>query len=183
MGDPAVEVSALAWSITAMSEATSRLPAVKAWNQTQALAAIGEAVWWITMVDATLVRHHPDVYDAVRTAQAPAERLLIEQALAGLRFVRNWIGRGAGLEEAIQTSGQDAGSRRITHWTWKPVSEPALASLPPRGQAWETARYRAYQAHLAGHTIGQTLGQAVAFLALTDANTASTTAISADMRR
>jgi hypothetical protein len=182
MGDPAVEASALAWSITAMSEVTARLPAMNAWDQTQALAAIGEAVWWITMVDATLVRHYPDVYDGVRAAQAPAERLLIEQALAGLRFVRNWIGRGAGLEEAIQTSGQDAGPGRITHWTWKPVSEPVLASLPPRGQAWEMARHRAYQAHLVGHTIGETFGQTVTFLMLTGANTASTTAISADMR-
>jgi anti-sigma B factor antagonist len=182
MGDPAVEVSALAWSITAMSEATARLPAMNAWDQTQALAAIGEAVWWITMVDATLVRHYPDVYARVRAAQAPAERLLIEQALAGLRFVRNWIGRGAGLEEAIQTGGQDAGRGRITHWTWKPVSEPVLAPLRPRGQAWEMARYRAYQAHLVGHTIGETFGQTVTFLMLTGANTASTTAISADMR-
>ena len=181
MGDPAVELSALAWSITAMSEATARLPAVQARDRTEALAAIGEAVWWITMVDATLVRHHPDVYDAVRAAQAPAERLLIEQALAGLRFVRNWIGRGAGLEEAIQTGGQDAGSRRITHWTWKPVPEPPPASVPPRGQAWEMARYRAYQAHLVGYTIGETFGQVVAFLAVTGANTASTTAIRADM--
>ncbi len=31
------------------------------------------------------------------------------------------------------------------------------------------ARYRAYQAHLAGHTIGETFRQAVAFLTLTGA--------------
>jgi hypothetical protein len=183
MGDPAVEVSALAWSITALSEATALLPAVKVWDQPAALAAIGEAVWWITMVDATLVRHHPDVYGAMRTAQAPAERLLIKQTLAGLRFVRNWIGRGAGLEEAIRTGGQDAGSRHITHWTWKPVREPALATLRPRGQAWEMARYRAYQTHLVGHTIGETFGRAVTFLTLTGANTVSTAAASTDVRR
>ena len=52
---------------------------------------------------------------------------------------------------------------------------PALAGLPPRAQAWELARYRAYQACLAGHTIGKTFGQAVAFLTLTGANAASGT--------
>jgi len=59
LGDPAVEASALAWSLAAMSEATGRLPAVRVWDQELALGAIGQAVWWITMVDATLVRHHP----------------------------------------------------------------------------------------------------------------------------
>ena len=29
------------------------------------------------------------------------------------------------------------------------VAAPALASLAPRGRAWELARYRAYQANLA----------------------------------
>jgi hypothetical protein len=70
MGDPAVEASALAWSLTAMSEAAERLPGVQPWDRPRAFAAIGEAVWWITMVDATLVRHHPGVYDAVMAAQA-----------------------------------------------------------------------------------------------------------------
>jgi hypothetical protein len=137
-----------------------------------AFAAIREAVWWITMVDAILVRHHPGAYDTVMAARPPAERELIVEALAGLLFVRNWTGRGAGLDEAIDTS---AGTRRITQWTWKPTGEPALAGLPSRAQAWELARYRAYQACLAGHTIGQTLGQAVAFLTLTGANATSST--------
>jgi anti-sigma B factor antagonist len=171
--DPPVELSSLPSAIAAMSEVTARLPTVKVGDQAGALAAIGEAVWWITVVDATLVRHHPDVYDAVLAAQAPAERPRIKPTMAGLRFARSWVGRGTGLEEAIQTGGQDAGVRRITQWTWRPVCEPALAPFPPRGQAWELARYQAYQAHLAGRTIGETVGRAVTFLTLTGANTAS----------
>ncbi len=31
-------------------------------------------------------------------------------------------------------------------------------------------RYRAYQAHLAGHTVGETFGRATAFLKLAGAN-------------
>ena len=172
LGDPAVEASALTWSMAAMSEATARLPAVKVWDHERAFAAIGEAVWWITMVDATLVRHHQLAYDTVMAAHTAARRQLIVEALGGLRFVRNWMGRGAPLSETIDTS---AGSRRITHWTWKPAGEPALTGLPPRAQAWETARHRAYQARLAGHAIGETFGQAVTFLTLTGANAASST--------
>jgi anti-anti-sigma factor len=181
MGDPAVEASALQWSVTAMGEATGRLAGARVWDQPRAFAAIREAVWWITMVDATLVRHHPGVYDAARGAQAPAG--LIDQTLAGLRFVRNWMGRNDGLGEVIETGGPSAGNRRVTRWTWKPAPEPALASFPPRAQAWEMARYRAYQAHLVGDTIGQTFGRAVTFLILTGANAASTTVISTDTRR
>jgi hypothetical protein len=110
--------------------------------------------------------------------QPPAERRLIEGTLTGLRFVRNRIGDEADLGEFIEPgeAGQGVGERRITGWTWKPVPEPALASLPPRGQAWETMRYRAYQAHLAGHTIGETFGKVTAFLKLAAADTPPITA-------
>jgi hypothetical protein len=60
-----------------MSEATARLSAVRACDQQQALVAIGEAVWWLTMVDATLMRHHPAVYDTVLAAHPPARRRLL----------------------------------------------------------------------------------------------------------
>jgi anti-sigma B factor antagonist len=183
MGDPAVEASALAWSLTAMSEATARLHGMKVWDRSRAFAATGEAVWWITMVDATLVRHHVGVYDAVMAARTPAERRLIEETLAGLRFVRNWIGRKASLGDVMETGGMGAGNRRITSWTWKGVPESALASLPAREQAWEMARYRAYQAYLVGHTTGETFGRAVTFLTPTGANAASATEINADTRR
>jgi len=182
MGDPAVEASALQWSVTAMSEATGRLAGVKVWDRPRAFAAIGEAVWWITMVDATLVRHHPGLYDAARAAQGPAGGP-IDQTLAGLRFVRNWMGRDGGLSEVIETGGLSVGNRRIARWTWRPAPEPVLASFPPRGRAWEMARYRAYQAHLVGDTIGQTFGRAVTFLTLAGANAASATVMSTDARR
>ena len=121
------------------------------------------------MVDATLVRHHPEVYDTVMAAHAPAGRRLIVEALAGLRFVRSQISRGVPVGGAIDPG---TGTRRITCWRWKSVPAPAVGGLPPRAQGWELARYRAYQARLAGHTIGQTFGHAVAFLTLTGAQTA-----------
>jgi hypothetical protein len=176
-GDRKAGISALQWSITAMSDTTQRLSQVTAWDQARALAVISEAVWWVTIVDATLVRHHPDAYDAVIAGQAPAERRLVEETLAGLRFVRNRIGDEADLAEFIEPSepAPGAANGHITGWTWKPVPEPALASLPPRGQPWEMARYHAYQAQLAGHAIGETFNRAQAFLKLAAADTPTLT--------
>ena len=181
-GDPAAEASALRWSVTAMTETIERLPAVRRWDRPRAFAAIGEAVWQVTLVDATLVRHHLDIYDDVMASQAPARRWLIEETLAGLRFVRNHIGQETSLAGFIQPAGPGAGGGRITSWSWKPVPEPVLASLAPRGRAWEMSRYRAYQAHLAGHSIGHTFGRAAEFLNLAAANALSTVGTGAHAR-
>ena len=133
---------------------------------------IGEAVWWVTIVDATLVRHHPEEYDAVLAGQSPSERRVIEGTLAGLRFVRNRMGQEADHVDFIcpQPGRPGPGNDRITAWTWNSVPPPAAGSLLARGQAWEMTRYRAYQAHLASHPIGETFGRATAFLKLTAAN-------------
>ncbi len=176
-GDLKAGTSALQWSITAMSDTTRRLSRAIAWNQARAFAVISEAVWWVTIVDATLVRHHLDAYDAVIAGQAPAERQLVEETLAGLRFIRNRIGDEADLADFIEPSEPAPGSANghITGWTWKPVPEPALAPLPLRGQPWEMARYHAYQAQLAGHAIGETFTRAAEFLKLAAADTPALT--------
>jgi hypothetical protein len=185
MGDLTAEASALQWSITAMSEMTQRLPQVRVWDRSRAFAVIGEAVWWVTIVDATLVRHHLAAYDGVAADQSPAERRRTEGTLSGLRFVRNRIGRKVSLAEFVEPGTPDPGAdgARITGWTWRPVPEPVLTWLPPRAQAWEMTRYRAYQAQLAGHTIGETFGRSAAFLALTAARATDIADISAPAAR
>jgi hypothetical protein len=176
--DQWVRASALDWSITAMCETTERLAKAGAWEPTQAYAVISEAVWWVTIVDATLVRYHLEAYESVLNAGAPAERPLTEGTFAGLRFVRNWMGIHVAPADFIQPgeshSSSDAG--RITAWTWKSLPEPALASLPPRGQQWEMTRYQAYETQLVGHTIGETFGRAAAFLRQASAKATSATA-------
>jgi hypothetical protein len=177
VGDPAAGASALGWALTAMGNATERLGRVRAWDRPRACAVIGEAVWWVTMVDATLVRHHPQAYDAVLAGKTPAQRELIEGTLAGLRFVRNQIGGDADLARFIEpgAAGPDSAKGGVTGWAWKPVPEPALGSLAARGRAWETMRYRAYQAQLAGHPIGETFERAAGFVQLAAAQAASPT--------
>ena len=92
VGDPVAGASALVWSITAMSDTTDRLTRVRAADRPRAFTVISEAVWWVTLVDATLLRHHPGPYDSVMAGQSPAQRQQIEATLAGLRFVRNRLG-------------------------------------------------------------------------------------------
>jgi hypothetical protein len=185
MGDPAVEVSALQWSSMAMSDTTQRLTDFRAWDRRRAFALIGEAVWWVTIVDATLVRHHPSAYDSVMRGQRPGERRRIEGTLTGLRFVRNRMGRDADPADFVRPEAARPGADdgRITTWTWRPVPQPALAWLPPRGQTWEMSRYRAYRAELADHTIGEIFGRTAAFLNLAAAEATPITDVSAHATR
>jgi hypothetical protein len=167
------QATALNWSITAMRDVTGRLWRARAGDQARAVAAVSEAVWWVTIVDATLVRHHPDAYDQVLASHTPPpQRQLLEDTLAGLRFVRNQMGQHRDPADFVcPAPGRPRGDKdRIAAWIWKSLPEPPLASLPPSGRAWERERYRAYQAQLAGHPIGDTFGRAAAFLKRAAAN-------------
>ena len=172
MGDPLADASALLWSVTALSEATARLGQTGTWDRARAYATVAEAVWWVTLVDATLVRHHPEPYDSVMAGQSPAQRQQIEATLAGLRFVRNLLGGEADLRKFIRAvpPAKDPDNGRVTGWTLKQVPPPALVSLPPRAQAWEKARYQAYRTQLARHTVGEVFRRAATFLTLAAAN-------------
>ena len=161
--DPPVEGGALGWTITAMRETIDRLLRARGWDQPHAFAVISEAVWWVTMVDATLVRYHPDAYDGVLAGHDGTERQTIEGTFGGLRFVRNQMGFYLDQADFIQpVPGRGPGA--IAAWRWRSLPEPGLDSLPARGQEWEMTRYREYQARLAGRPIGETFRRAAAFL-------------------
>jgi hypothetical protein len=118
------------------------------------------------ILKTTKVSYHPGDYNRVLATTAHNDREIIEGTFAGLRFVRNRMGYHADHADFIQPqqSHRCPGAGPIAAWTWKPVPEPGLASLPPRGRDWEMTRYRAYQAQLAGRPIGGTFSQAAAFL-------------------
>jgi hypothetical protein len=168
-GDRPTAGSALDWSVTAMRDATGRLLRVRALDRARALPVIGEAVWWVTIVDATLVRYHPDTYDAVLAGMPRDERLRTEGTLAGLRFVRNRMGQDLDHADfirparipAVRTAARTAARPAAA---WASVAEPDLSLLSPRGQAWEAARYQAYQSYLAGHDVRDTFERAAGFL-------------------
>jgi hypothetical protein len=166
--------SALSWAITAMRDTTERLGRARAGDPAQAFAVIGEAVWWVTIVDATLVRYYPDEYDAALSGLPVRLRREAETTFGGLRFVRNRMGYYADQADFIEPcpsepgssepgSSEPGGDAPITQWTWRSLPPPAVATLPPQGQEWELRRYRAYQDLLAGHTIGETFSRTTAF--------------------
>jgi hypothetical protein len=163
-GDREFQESALSWAVVAMGDTTQRLDRVRAIDRPQAFAVIIEAVWWVTIVDATLVRYHAEAYDRAMADQDQAEREPTEGSFTGLRFVRNWIGYHADPSDFIQPQALGSRDAPVTAWTWQPVPAPEPGALPPRGQAWETTRHGAYQAHLAGRTIGETFERTATFL-------------------
>jgi len=142
-----------------MRETTGRLLRATDWDRANGFAVISEAVWWVTMVDATLVRYHPDAYDAVLAGHEAAERRAIEGTFGGLRFVRNQMGYYVDHADFIQP-----GHGALATWTWRSLPEPGLDSRPARGQEWELTRYREYQAWLAVQPVGDTFRRAAAFL-------------------
>jgi hypothetical protein len=165
--DRAADSGALVWSIGAMGEVTERLAKVGAWDPARVFGAVSEGVWWFTIVDATMVRYYPDIYDEVLADRPAEQRKLIEDTLTGLRFVRNQV--GCGEVDFVHApgsggNGPEPGATGVTGWIWNSLPKPALAGALPRGRAWEMRRYRAYQARLAGHTLGETFGRAACFL-------------------
>ena len=169
---PGTEPSALRWAIVAMRDTTDRLGKVQAGDRAQAFAVIGEAVWWVTIVDATLVRYYPDEYDSALAALPSRQRRITEATFGGLRYVRNRMGYYADHADFIQprleeaAGGNEGGHAPITEWTWRSLPAPTLETLPPRGQEWELSRYHAYQERLASRRVGETFSLASAFLTL-----------------
>jgi hypothetical protein len=154
---PAVAID---WSVTAMTEAAGRLAVAGAWDLPHLAAAVGETVWWVTLVDATLVRYHPRDYKSALAGKS-VRRRETEETLEGLRYVRNQLGRSVDPATFVHPARDDG----TTAWAWRALPEPGLRELAPRARQWELSRYRAYQARLAERDIAQTLTRCTGFLA------------------
>jgi predicted nucleic acid-binding Zn ribbon protein len=172
--DP-TEAATLRWAVTAMQHTTDRLLRARAWDRRHAFTVISEAVWWVTMVDASLVRYHADIYAQLLASYDDRERQAIENTFAGLRFVRNQMGYETDHDHFIQQprSAPSRSADRIAEWIWKPVHQPTLTVLSPRGMDWELARYCAYQTQLAGQPVGHAFSKATAFLRIASATSAA----------
>ena len=140
---PAVAID---WSVIAMTEAAGRLAVAGAWDLHRVAAAVGETVWWVTLVDATLVRYHLRDYESA-LASKEVRRRKTEGTLEGLRYVRNQLGKSVEPAEFVRPAVGDDGAGG---WAWRPLPEPGLEALASRARQWELSRYRAYQGRLAG---------------------------------
>jgi hypothetical protein len=57
-----------------MRDAAQQLATDQVPDHAQGFALISEAVWWVTLVDATLVRFHHQAYEHAMESQAPEPR-------------------------------------------------------------------------------------------------------------
>lgn len=155
----------LNWSISALEDTTNRLCKAGVLTLPEALAVIGEAVWWVTLVDATMIRYHHDIYDRTMAGLPPAQRRATEGTFTGLRFVRNSMGYYVDPADFIEPQpGSRGGDAPVSAWTWRPVKAPVSATLAQRAKAWDAGRYMHYRAHLAGRPVGETIDRATVFL-------------------
>src|SRR6185437_3984784 len=86
----------------AMNDTVQRLRKVTSMDLPEALALVSESVWWVTLVDATMIRYHEAAYDRTLDRIGQAERHDTEGTFTGLRFVRNWMGYHADPADFIQ---------------------------------------------------------------------------------
>lgn len=183
-GVAAAPIAAIDWSATAMSEAAARLALAGSWDLPRAAAMVSEAVWWVTLVDATLVRYHPRDYEDALADKLPARRREIEETLGGLRYVRNRLGCSTD-PTALIRSAHGGDPRGATGWNWRSLPEPTLAAMSPRARTWEMTRYHAYQARLAGCDVACVFACCTEFLeeAASGASAAATGSADADAAR
>jgi hypothetical protein len=173
--DAVAEERALEWSLAGMHDVTERLTLCRPEEDgVVAFSAVAEAVWWVTIIDARLIRQYMDTYDAVLAAQAPAQRSMVEGTLAGLRFVRNQTSSETVSAEFISppagVKGQSYGVPAA--WHWNRIPEPAFDQLADDVRSWERTRYREYQAWLADNIVGDVFQRATNFINLAVARVA-----------
>ncbi len=150
-GVAAAPAVAIDWSVTAMTEAAGRLAVAGAWDLPRAAAAVGETVWWVTLVDATLVRYHLRDYERALASKA-VRRRKTEETLEGLRCVRNQLGRSVDRSLSLSDSEhRPAGGRERSSAAWsggrprRPVAvfrHRAVAAAKPSGNPPSLARVR-----------------------------------------
>jgi hypothetical protein len=159
-GVAAAPAVAIDWSVIAMTESAARLAIADAWDLHHVAAAVGETVWWVTLVDATLVRYHLRDYESALASKA-VRRRKTELTLEGLRYVRNQLGKSVEPDEFVcHAAGDDGGGG----WVWRPLPEPGLGGLASRARQWELSRYRAYHERLADRDIVRTFARCTEFL-------------------
>jgi hypothetical protein len=155
----------LGWSVEAVHRAADRVNRIHPNDPVGAFAAIGEAVWWITLTNDTLLARHPSAYNLALDSQSPR----VDDVIVGLRSVRHRIGHEVDFVDFIElvAARADPGDGRITAWAWRSVRPPT------RRRERDLAHHRAYEAELAGHNVVEGFMRATGFLGQAHANAQS----------
>jgi hypothetical protein len=101
----------------------------------EALALVAEAVWWVILVEAIVMRTSQAAYDQALANLGPTERRVIEGIFTGLRFVRNWLGYHADPADfVLPGQDEDGGELPVASWTWTFLPAPELGAVSPRSR-------------------------------------------------
>ncbi len=152
------ERTALGLSVGAMSRAIARVSETA--DPSGAFAAIGEAVWWVTITDDTLRTRHRHAYQA---AQAALDRISppLVSCLAGLRSVRNRIGHEVDLVDFVNL--EDVRPDQFGDDGLQPGPGSTCRNQPGRTER-EQENHRHYLAALAGRNVIEGFGIAETFI-------------------
>jgi hypothetical protein len=152
------QTTALDWSVQAMMAAADRVNMIEAASLDEAFAAIGEAVWWITVVDDNIRARYGSAHSRAARGTAPNP----SDTMQGLRSARNRITHEVEIVDFIEAIGArpDRGDGRISAWAWRSVPAPRSRA------ASAVAGHRSYESALAGKNIVHTFGAATGFLKL-----------------
>ena len=152
----------LSWSVDAMVDAIDRVNKVEAGEPDKAFAAIGEAVWWTTVVNDTLHQRHEAAYELAMSLTTPP----IEDAITGLRSVRHRIGHEVDFFDLVEpaASRPDPGDGRVTAWCWKHIRPPT------RRRQVDIQQHHAYEDALAGRNVVEGFTAASLFLRTANEN-------------
>ena len=160
-GVAAAPAAAIDWSVTAMTEAARRLSSPGPRDLPRLADAIADAVWWVTLVDATLVRYHPRNYETTLGPQRPAARDRADPRRAAVRpQPARQVRRPRRPDHAGRSRGHPARLDMAV------TAQPDVSGLGSRARQWELSRYHAYQARLAGRDVTAAFAWCAEFLAL-----------------
>lgn len=140
-------------AVCAMNEAADRVSRV-AWNDPGAVfSAIGEALWWIVVVDTSLEEGPEGAGYLAKRQVDPAGRLLL-----GLRHARNRFAHDFTIVEYVDPSAQLDADRRgyATMWRWR--------SLPPSPDRRGLHGREEYETLLAGRDVHGSFVDVLTFL-------------------
>jgi hypothetical protein len=152
-----IRLTAVGWSVEAMISAADRVSMIPANQPAKAFAAFAEALWWITVVNDSLVNRFPDAYVAAAKLWPPG----VKDTVAGLRSVRHRIAHEVDLVEFFQPVASEFPylgiERGITAWTWKSVPPPT------RTFQRDVEGHQAYERAVAGQNVVGVFSYALSF--------------------
>ncbi len=152
---------ALHWSMQAALAATDRVNRISSLDLPKAFAAIGEAVWWITIVNDSLKHSHKDDYATAVGLTTPSP----SETLDGMRSVRNRIGHEVDLMDFVYPAAtrESSPNGRITAWAWRSVAAPNRGQRAEKQHTRDLKLHNAYEAVLAGQNVIQAFTSATGF--------------------